>query len=355
MRIGILNLPLDNNYGGNLQRYALIKVLQNMGYDVEHICLVRKFLPPCYILSKTFIKQGLRKLKNGTNMPIMYQVREHREYWRNVKAISKFYNAYIPHTRKVFSYQDIDTSCYDAVIVGSDQVWRKSMVPYFGLENFFLGFVPNPIKKIGYGVCIGNYEEWTNKDKKSLLPLYNRLNALSVREYQSIEFLEQNSFNTPKPQRVLDPTLLLDNNNYNELIINAKTHSLTVGRIFAYILDSDDQITTDINNEADKRALEVYMQNLNNSISIEQWIRNIKDSKLVITDSYHGVVFSLIFQKPFIFKGNERRGNVRIDSLLSLFKIDRLHTDEIDYQSVYNILIEERMRSLNFIKHSLDS
>lgn len=354
MKIALLNLPLDNNYGGNLQRYALMKILQDMGHEVKHICLVRRFLPSRYVLLKIFVKQVIKHYLKGTPIPILYNIREHKKYWSDVNDILAFYNTYIPHTQYVYSYNDIDLKKQDAVVVGSDQVWRKSMVPYFGLENFFLRFVPDNIKKIGYGVCIGNYEEWNDDDVKMLLPYYKRLDALSVREFQSLGYLSQNGFTFPKAQWVLDPTLLLDKDAYDSLILHGKTINMTRNKIFAYILDETDNVKFAIEKMANKNGLEVFKQNLNSSISIEQWIRNIKDSSYVITDSYHGVIFSIIYQKPFMFMGNERRGNVRIESLFALLNINDGNIDRIDFQDINKTLIKERKSSLEFLKNSLN-
>lgn len=354
MKIALLNLPLDNNYGGNLQRYALMKILQGMGHEVKHICLVRRFLPSKYVLLKVYVKQVIKHYLKGTPIPILNNIREHKKYWSDVNDISVFYNTYIPHTQYVYSYNDIDLKKQDAVIVGSDQVWRKSMVPYFGLENFFLRFVPDNIKKIGYGICIGNYEEWNDDDVKTLLPYYKRLDALSVREFQSLDYLSKIGFTSPKAQWVLDPTLLLDKADYDSLILHGKTVNMTRNKIFAYILDETDFVKSEIEQKANKKELEVFKQNLNNSISIEQWIRNIKDSSYVITDSYHGVVFSIIYQKPFLFMGNERRGNVRIESLFALFNINQNNIDCINYKEIRKILMKERKSSLEFIQKSLN-
>lgn len=354
MRIGLLNLPLDNNYGGNLQRYALITVLQNMGHDVEHICLVRRFFPSKMDFLKNFMKQVINHVLRGYPITIFIKLKEHKTYWRGITAISDFYNKYIPHTKYIYSYSDIDTARYDAVIVGSDQVWRKSMVPYFGLDNFLLRFVPDNIKKIGYGVSIGNYEEWNSDDIKRLIPIYNRLYALSVREKYSIQFLTGNGFKSPQPQFVLDPTFLLDRECYNNMISKTRTENFTENKIFAYILDETDKIKAEIKLLANEKGLGVFMQGLTNTISIEQWIRNIKDSSYVITDSYHGVIFSIIYQKPFIFMGNKRRGNVRIESLFALLNINDGNIERVDYQDVNKTFMKERKSSLEFLKNSLN-
>lgn len=354
MKIGVLNLPIDNNYGGNLQRYALIKALQEMGHEVEHICLVFNFLPPRKALIKSFIIQLAKRILKGADMPIMHNIKAHYSYRNSIKK-SDFYNTYVPHTRMVKEYKEIDVSRYDAIIVGSDQVWRKSMVqPYFGLANYFLGFVPDSLQKIGYGVSIGNYEEWTDNDIQTLLPLYNKLNALSVREYQSLDYLERNGFKNPKAQWVLDPTFLVDSSSYDEIISNSKTENLTKEKIFAYILDYSNNIDAIIRKQAEKHSLKYYRQGLGNSISIPQWLRNIKESQIVITDSYHGVVFSIIYRKPFLFLGNDRRGNARIDSLMSLFDVDKISNEKIYNLQNYNALVNKIQSSLDFIKQSLD-
>ena len=89
------------------------------------------------------------------------------------------------------------------------------------------------------------------------------------------------------------------------------------------------------------------------NVSIEQWLCNIMNSKMVITDSFHGTVFSILFNKPFVFVGNEKRGNARIDSLFKL--LDIKNTDSINWSFINKRLEEQRTLSISFLQKSLQS
>lgn len=155
MKIALLNLPFDNNYGGNLQRYALIKVLQGMGHEVEHINLQCDYSLPWYKYPYSIPKRIIKKYLLGEKK-VDVLLEKHNEDIRKIidaNALA-FYEKYIPHTFEVRNVSGIkkllNSGNYDAVVVGSDQVWREGMTHSIGCENFFLKFVPDDIKKIAY-------------------------------------------------------------------------------------------------------------------------------------------------------------------------------------------------------------
>jgi len=100
---------------------------------------------------------------------------------------------------------------------------------------------------------------------------------------------------------------------------------------------------------------EAYVCGLHSSVavSIEQWLRNISDSRMVITDSFHGVVFSILFNKPFLFLGNEVRGNTRVDSLFEMLDIDKTQTASLDWKCINHKISEWRVKSFDFLINSL--
>lgn len=236
-----------------------------------------------------------------------------------------FYEKYIPHTFEVRNVSGIkkllNSGNYDAVVVGSDQVWREGMTHSIGCENFFLKFVPDDIKKIAYSVSMGtNKNEYSAQQTKKLAKLYGRFDAVSVREESALKMFQENGWIKPKAEWTLDPTLLLSAEDYLTLIKERNdVKDITIEKIFCYALDMNDSIK----NELNSCGLPYVINGLLDAgiVSIEQWLNNIRCCDMVITDSYHGVVFSIIFGKKFKFMGNARRGNDRVGSLMKILDL----------------------------------
>lgn len=358
MKIGLLNLPFDNNYGGNLQRFALIKVLKANGYDVKHINLRSKYALPWYKIPYSYSKRFLLKCIKDRQIFILQEREKNKRKIKGESNAVSFYQKYIPHTDVTYSIRGIQAIVnryrFDVVIVGSDQVWRKSMTASIGYENFFLKFVGDNIIKIAYSVSLGSSHcDYTGKEIKKIKELYRRFAAVSVREKSALDIFSNNGWISPKAEWTLDPTLLLTKVDYNDLIMNANTENVTSEKIFCYALDMNDKIK----NELNSYDVDYVINDLNSSdnVSIEQWLNNIKQSNMVVTDSYHGVVFSIIFNKPFKFMGNVRRGNDRIDSLFSMLGIDESKTLDCDWNKINNRIAELKKISLSFLFSGLNS
>lgn len=373
MIIGILNLPFDANYGGNLQRYALVKVLTDRGHDVTCFFVepVRKLV--WYKKPYSYSKRLMQKIFINHSMTINLEKKindETRE--RNKKAL-EFYEKYIPHTASIHNVKDllrINYSSFDVIIVGSDQVWRKSYTKMLGLDNYFLSFVPDSVRKIAYGASFGSKDnELTQNDIKRIGKLYKRLNGVSVRENGAIKLIkEQYHWHGPEPLLVLDPTLLLDKEHYLDLISkgNCKDSSKNIN-VFCYILDKANNKIDEINDFCRKNKLKHDILDFSNIElqSIETWLAAFNDVDYVITDSFHGCVFSIIFQKQFAVFDNASRGNDRISNLLKLLDLedrivnfkDSTVTDvfdkAIDYRSVEKKLYALKKSSINYIEKSL--
>jgi len=359
MKIALLNLPVDNNYGGHLQRYALIKTLQKLGHTVTHLKLLNKTKLPWYKMPYSYTKRIILKyIFKKRNIHIF-----HEQYINNINSQNQilsnlFYEKYIPHTKSLYSIRDIKAEClnkYDVYIVGSDQVWRKSMTKQIGLKNYLFHFIKtHKVKRLAYAISLGSdLCEFSNKDIKELSPLYNSFEAVSVREISALTILQQCGWNFPKAQVTLDPTLLLSSDEYDYLIKHSNSQPYTQGKIYSYILDLDKKKRDFIHNQGKEKKLDYIIEGLNtsNNVSIEQWLCNIKNASMVITDSYHGTVFSIIFMKPFIFLGNKRRGNTRIESLFSLLNINPKDTITLDGEVINKKINELREVSLSFFDY----
>lgn len=360
MKIALLNLPFDNNYGGNLQRYALITVLQRLGHQVEHINLCVRYKLPWYKKPYSYSKRIIKKIVLGNNQPLFVEkLLERQAAERNVAAL-QFYECYIPHTEAVYNVKDVKKvcrGCYDAYIVGSDQVWREGMTRQLGLVNYYLKFTEGEkCKRLAYAVSLGNNLSYSKSTIRKLTPLYAQFDAVSVREYSTIELLESYGWNQPKPLWGLDPTMLLDKSDYKQLIDNANAvPNLTSNKIFCYILDLNDEIMRMIKGKEQALNCKSIIVSLSDTknVSIEQWLCNIMNCKMVITDSFHGTVFSILFNKPFVYMRNERRGNSRIESLYRLFDIYPGNTEFIDWETVNRKLNKEKIKSISFLNNML--
>lgn len=376
MRIGILTLPLHTNYGGILQAYALQTILERMGHEVvvfdksHHRSLPLWKRPMCY--SKRFLQ------KYFLNKPVrIFEEQYHNRIYPVISQCTQvFIDKYI-HRQSINQFCSLNPADYDAIVVGSDQVWR---ICYFtsgfstSIENAFLKFAENwNIRRISYAASFGTDEwEYPFKDTINCGKLLHRFDAVSVREDSGIKLCHE-YFNIDNVRHVLDPTMLLDVDDYIRLFQSENTPE-SQGTLLSYILDETDEKTKLIEKIALQNSLIPFRVNskvesldtpLNECIQppVEQWLRGFYDTKFVVTDSFHACVFSILFRKPFIVYGNKGRGLSRFYSLLSLFGLEnRLITSidslgvlsEIDYDKVSKKIHDMKIYSISFIESALN-
>lgn len=370
MKIGILTLPLHTNYGGILQAYALQTVLERMGHEVVVIDKPRHFYLGC-------IRQVLAVLKRLFLKYIMFrnvQLLPERELKRKYEIISREINLFVKKNIHLchikYSYKEAKREGLDAIVVGSDQVWRPKYLEK--IENSFLDFAKNwNIKRISYAASFGTDEiEFTSSEIKKNRKLLRKFDFLSVREKSGVDILYKVFGCNSK--HVLDPTMLLEAKDYIEL---TETCPASNGNLLYYILDEDEQKNRVIKLLKEQRKMTPFRiggkdwhldEPFENLIqpSVESWIRGFVDAEIVVTDSFHACVFSIIFCKPFIVIGNRARGMSRFESLLSMFGLeDRMvYSDkdvistsykEIDWEHVRNVLNEKRRDSKKFLRECL--
>lgn len=210
---------------------------------------------------------------------------------------------------------------FDYYIVDSDQVWRPCYSPC--ITDYFLKSVPDNsnAKRIAYAASFGTDScEFTAEELKECAYLLKKFDCISVREESGVEMCEK-LFNI-SATHVLDPTMLLNKNDYVDIALSNGTIA-SPGNLLTYILDPCLDADYIINGlvrdgyQLNKVALRVNPTKDNirpRQVSVEQWLRGFYEAKLIVTDSFHACVFSIILQKPFIVIGNQERGNARIDS-----------------------------------------
>jgi hypothetical protein len=376
MKIGIISLVLHTNYGGILQSYALQTVLERMGHEVVVLTRDRDIHISLYRLlirwSKTFVKKYLlRKEVSFFNPWKLNADRHEREQYTG-----NFINQNI-HTRVIRELTSGIFDDMDAVLVGSDQVWRPNYFKYqwrSTMGDAFLKFQEHSnVRRIAYAVSFGTDEwEYSDEETAECSTLLNKFDAVSVRELSGVD-LCKSKLCYDYAQHVLDPTFLLDKEDYIRLVEKAKTPQ-SPGNMMCHILDMTDEKLKIVDRIVNEWHLSPFYTNskINDKTAkreeriqppIEQWLRGFMDAEFVVTDSYHACVFSIIFEKPFVAIGNEKRGMTRFDSLLSAFHLeDHLIHNDLDILFTNNYVISQetkerlmllRQNSMQFLEHSL--
>lgn len=374
MKIGIITHPLEYNYGGLLQNYALQHVLRSFGHDVRTIDKV--FFQyhsrwSVVLLLKRFIKRII-----GREISI-----SKKQYCFIKKNCTDFVKKNINVTKKFENDKELKSIIkkykFDAYIVGSDQVWRPAFAN--NIYNDFLDFCQDKenIKRLAYSASFGISEwEFSEEQTKECSRLAKLFDAISVREDSGIVLCKEHL--DVDAMHVLDPTLLLEKEDYIKLVEKNK-EPVSEGNLFCYILDNNDSIENGIKEIEQKLSLKSFQvkaknnkwtlkrgENIKDHVipSPTKWLRAFMDAEMVFTDSFHGCVFSIIFNKPFWVIGNKERGNARFDSLLKQFNLESRRVDikeidnidlttPIDWDKINTIKKEWQDKSINFLKNNL--
>ncbi|MEC4116372.1 polysaccharide pyruvyl transferase family protein [Myroides phaeus] len=373
-KIGVLTLPAVSNYGGILQNYALQKVLKERGYDV--ITMERRF-------KRSNFKEFLSYCKNYTINRLQgsfyLKVSEKNKKWlySEQSIFKKKYIKSSPLLYTTVALNDfIKRENIQTVIVGSDQVWRADYTPF--LEDMFFCFLQSntSVRKVGYAASFGkdtiNYSSFQHSLIKNSLKEFS---LVSVREDSGVRIC-RNEFEV-NAYHVLDPTMLVKREEYINsfnLDINSKKRG-----VYYYLLDLDYSKKQLLDFLRGKVGKDVFCSqpkafegdkntNLNDykAPSIENWLQGFLDADFVVTDSFHGTVFSIIFNKPFYAIVNRSKGASRFESLLRMFDLeerlldlqscnldDLNYKDEIDFAKVNEKLSKLQGESLELLLKSI--
>lgn len=387
MKIALINLPLDNNYGGNLQRYALYTVLTRLGHDVTYLPMLTKMYTPKgihKILSKAkrfAFEHVLHKEILIDGIPVsQYEKDKAKELKIQIPAFLNFTKEHVntyPRNFNDFGELKSIVSEFDTFVVGSDQAWRNYSPNT--LPHYYLDFVPVGKRKIAYAISFGNSATNYSRDLvKRCGKLVSTFNAVSFRESSGIEITHKFNWKINNPEIVLDPTLLLRKEDYLALMPEGDSNnSRNLNRkLFYYILDDNGFKANLVSKISDQLGLSPYGLNTlfpnigkNTSIILPspgQWLKDLYESDFVVTDSFHGTLFSIIFNKPFITIMNNKRGAERYNPLINNLGLeDRIVNDNslrhFDFNEFYQISWEEvnkklesyREKSIHFLINCL--
>lgn len=338
------------NYGSTLQCYALQQYLKKRGHEPEHL--------RDYRANPILILKRLKNIKYFK--PFCAKAKAQIEMERFIKKyISTSQRGYISE-KSMYAHCPI-ADCY---IAGSDQIWRNSN------SGRFLSYAPNDSIKLAYAASFGRTSIPKELAEK-IRPWLNRFDGISVRENTAVNMV--NTIVDKKAIQLIDPTLLLNMDEYPYEDVEKKNFC------YCYFLNLMDKKNVAFN-EIKKYAINEQMNLLLTSPSnynlflderpifptVERWLGLYQKANCIFTNTYHGMVFCIIFKKQFLFflqKGVGATENDRFYSLMSMLHLeDRMITPEnasqlsekmkkvIDYEGVYEIIESERKRTDDFFK-----
>lgn len=328
------------NFGNRLQNYALYKTLESLGMDVynvrfEHISL------------KPFIRHLIKKDKYTA----FYEFNK-RFKWTKECVNKDFYSKSLEKK-------------FDAFIVGSDQIWNLTFD--FLSDNSFLPFIKKK-RKISYSASFG--VDNLNDKLKSAITELNDYYALSVREDAAADYIE--SVLGKRPEIHVDPTMLLNLDEWKKIEKAPPKMNSNEQYLFMYFLgDISSDKKMFILDIARNNKLKIYnILDENSEIynsGPSEFLYLISHASLIITDSFHASVFSILNKKPFVVldrDSNDEKMNSRIVTLLSKFCLENKYIEDIksfdqttlfdcNFDSVSDILEQERKKALSYLSNSL--
>ncbi|MCD7878694.1 MAG: SDR family NAD(P)-dependent oxidoreductase [Candidatus Gastranaerophilales bacterium] len=294
----IVNFYNTVNYGASLTAWAMQELIKSFGFT-------------CLLLNH-----------NDFWNPDLYNSSFSRRFADNFLDLSQIYNN--NELNKL-------SKNLKGVILGSDQVLRLDYINH-NLYKYLLNWVDKNTKKIALSASFGiNQEEFKNvkaltaKIEKYMKNAINSFDYLSCREISGQD-IYKNVFGL-ESDVIIDPVFLINKSKYNEITSLSTINNKD--KIISYILDDNEKYQNLYKFLSDKEKIECISIN-NKDYNVEDWLNSIKECRFLVTDSFHGVCFALIFGKPFVCIRNKKRGNTRFDSLIELFNIEKNFVYSID-------------------------
>lgn len=362
MLIKIVTCHEVYNHGASLQEYALLHHLNSLGHSAEAVNFKPWYLRNNFSLTSVaqkFDRPFVKQMYILAKFPFKYKM------LRRKKAFDLFSQKYTPSGKQVFfSNDDLkkNVPAADAYICGSDQIWNS----YFqnGKDPaFYLNFVPNDKLKLSYAAsfAIDHLEDGIKPLVKENLANFD---FISVRETSGVKILNDLGFQNVV--QVFDPVFLLCRDHWNNFTIEIPEKFL-----FIYDFDSNPLVKKIALHLKKEKGYKIYTVNHNVRYADknfftkgpEFFVSLVKNADLIITNSFHALTFSLIFNKEFVVVNRNVEINTRMRDLLQLIKVDRLiqsfdeflEIQPIVYSEV-NLLLDEKISlSKEFLNDALNT
>lgn len=372
MTVKVITRHAPSNYGSLLQSIAIQTVLEHLGYECKMIDYQRKDERGIrMVLNQVSRKKDFSSpLKKLFYIVIRYPVEKYAQC-----RFDRMRNRYLKMTKRCTTPEDLSQLKADAFMTGSDQVWGPVITGMYDAA-YFLQFATGGAKRLSYAASFGktNFDAATTGAYQQMLASYDKV---TVREDSAVQMLESWGAKNCCGQ-VLDPTLLLNVDEWTDLLVDEEMQAKYASQkyILVYQIHNDKQLSSYALRLAAHTGLKLLRVNpfmhqarrggkLVLCPDVTEFLSLIKNATYIVTDSFHGTCFSLIFEKQFIEILPNNATGTRNQSILTLTGLsNRIVTDfddfniinkNINYQPVREILTKERGRSIKMLKCLLDS
>ena len=363
MRIDVITFHNTLNFGASLQCAALSRYLSSAGDEVEVIDYL-----PNYVMDK---KSSLKELKKARGVRGFVKGVAYLSTFYSIKAkdekIGEFLDENVTMTRAYHGFEELrsDPPKADVYVCGSDQVWNPNLTGNAFDESFFLRFVNHDAKKVAYGVSVGELRIENVSDELKIIT--EDFDHISVRESSACKQLS--SVLEKNVSVVLDPTLLLEKTEYAAMERPCK---VTYGKyLLLYTVQNSDTAVKIAKRIASEKGLDLIDISPNPfqripsakkilNIGPGEYLTLFKNAEYVVTNSFHGTVFSIVYEKDFNSVLHATRGERIRDLLRSvdlsdriMINSDEINASEIEYGRVKKQLSALRENSNRFIQESI--
>lgn len=365
MKIGIVTWFQYHNYGSALQATALTKIIKELGHT-PFIVNYKNFKAPVFLHRKGIVEDGVERIIDRVNNHAYHRY----EQVEREKKFNCFLDDNCLFTKPVELMPELESlnDELDAFVCGSDQIWAPSVFD----AHYFLDFVRDDYKKIAYAPSVGLPTIDDINVKNRIKEYTSKIEHISTREETGSKIIED--LIGKHVETVLDPTLLVDSKDWSDMASDYADN--TKPYILVYMLGKNEtywkkikSISENLNIEV--KIIPVFFKDLEREgcikdpIGPSDFLSLVKNAHEVCTDSFHGMLFSIIFKKPFFIferfkKKDKNNQNSRIFNILQLFNLEERVINgkieastlcrNIDYKRVYRELKKEVDKSKMFLQ-----
>lgn len=359
MKVGIITFHFVNNFGGALQAYSLKTACESLGVEAHLIDYRQWFI--CFT-------DGVRMFPICKNPKVFASGL--RTFYKRVgrrRKFKSFSHKYLSLSKKYSCSKAIEMNPpgYDVYICGSDQIWNPIIT--CGISRaYFLTFEKNVKKKIAYAPSFGSSEIPT-RVSRSIGQYVKQLGAVSVREREGADIVER--LTGIRPVQLIDPSFLIPTEKWNELADKSQYEPPYDKYILVYIMQADNTVYEYARRIKEKYNIPVieigrygykapFVDKCVVDLGPIEFINLFKKATHVCTNSYHGIIFSIIFEKKLCIIPCKRFKS-RINNLLDLTGIKLPEKEEYeldvlyDIETVRRVILEQREKAYIYLKHNL--
>ena len=364
MKLGTITVHNGYNYGASLQAYALVEALRELGVDANLVDYRNDFIEKKQVKNKdSFLKKAIKLLLLGTHGSAMKK-----------KRFDEFNNSIISG-KPYFSCDELEelNKKYDGFVCGSDQIWNMNITDFD--PAFFAAFADSSKIKMAYAASLGEEKIDSDKKKEFFKENLKNLDFISLREQSGTEIISH--YTDKECATVLDPVLLLDKEKWSKMAESSKVKTPKYKYAFYYELFRNDDMFRFALEKAKRENVTLIRMDIlplkakmygcvslsAKGIGPVEFVKLISGAEFVVTNSFHGTVFSLMFEKDFYvmpFVGKFAKRTIRIENILNMLSLEdhfirdkECSYNKVDFEKINKILQVERDKSRDFILNAI--